>query len=243
MTFHADDEFDLERMIDGELSFAEQKAALERLDVVPDGWRRLALGLLEHQVFRREFQQHVAPRVSPETLPVAAAAAPVAPSRGRLWAKRVAMAAVCLACLVSGMQIEQVRGRGGNLVANGPAVSPAISEVPTDRASSETLAQNDASGDDASNNDEGASGQTMKVAFADWPTPIEVPVVETDDDDASDLLEQSAVSEEMRKAWASAGYVIYEDRKYVPVPLGNGREGIAPISDIVVEYVGTDDYQ
>jgi hypothetical protein len=239
MNLHADDEFDLERMIDGELSFAEQRAALERLDVLPDGWRRLALGLLEQQVFRREFQQHVAPVAPVKSLPVAPVPASPVPSRSRIWAKRVAMTAVCGGCLFFGMQIEQARGRSGNTVANHPAaaVAPAVSETPAEQAA-ELVAKNDETG-----GDEEEAGQTMKVAFADWPTPIEVPVVETDDDDASDLLEQSAVSEEMRQAWASAGYLIHEDRKYVPVPLGNGREGIAPISDIVVEYVGTEEYQ
>src|SRR5262249_36502122 len=158
----------------------------------------------------------------------------------RIWAKRVAMTAVCGGCLFFGMQIEQARGRSGNNVANNSstAVVPAVSETSNEQVATELVAKNGETG-----GDDEATGHMMKGAFADWPTPIEVPVVETDDDDASDLLEQSAVSEEMRQAWASAGYLIHEDRKYVPVPLGNGREGIAPISDIVIEYVGTEEYQ
>ena len=51
-----DDERQWTRLIDGELPFAEQRALLGGLDEAPDGWKRLALGLLEAETFRRELR-------------------------------------------------------------------------------------------------------------------------------------------------------------------------------------------
>jgi hypothetical protein len=257
MNLNNDVERDLERMIDGELSFSEQRSLLNRLEVLPDGWRRLALGLLEEQAFHREFQQ-ISPRLSPAS-PVATVPSPpmASPRQLRQWLKRVVLGAVCAGCLAAGMQIEQVRSRNGAPAENVPLASIEQTSIPSAeepvagpmgeksasvsaQASDKLRAQNEAAQSSA---DEMTPHQTLKVVFADWPTPIEVPVVETTDDEANDLLAQSAVSEDLRREWESAGYVIYEDRRYVPVPLSDGRQGIAPISEIVVEYVGTDEYQ
>lgn len=249
MNLPADDELDLERMIDGELPFAEQRGLLDRLDIMPDGWRRLALGLLEEQAFRRECQL-ITSEVPVEPPVVAISSAPVAPVRSRGWTRQAVVMALCLGCLAAGMQIEQVLGRNRAFDPAPQANSTAVSDdrdtavvAPTDESQPilpEFVAQN---ADEPALDQNVAARETLKVVFADWPTPIEVPVLETSDDEAGDLLGRSLVSEEMRKEWASAGYLIYENRKYVPVPLGDGRQGIAPISDIVVEYVGTEEYQ
>ena len=44
------------RLIDGELSFSELRSMLATFDETPNGWKRLALGLLESEAFRRELR-------------------------------------------------------------------------------------------------------------------------------------------------------------------------------------------
>ncbi len=78
----------------------------------------------------------------------------------------------------------------------------------------------------------------MKLVFADGPSgaqSVDVPVIDVEGNRASELLRQSAVPEELRRKLEAQGYVIHEERTYVPVSLANGRQGIAPVSDVVVE--------
>ena len=67
----SDDERQWTRLIDGELSFSDQRELLATLDDTPHGWKRLALGLLEAETFRRELRdcappEPVAVTISPE---------------------------------------------------------------------------------------------------------------------------------------------------------------------------------
>ncbi len=55
-----EDEFNnqlLDRLVDGELSDADYRITLHRLDEAPDGWRRCAVSFLEQQALRQELQQ------------------------------------------------------------------------------------------------------------------------------------------------------------------------------------------
>ncbi len=47
----------LDRLVDGELSDADYRITLHRLDEAPDGWRRCAMSFLEQQALRQELQQ------------------------------------------------------------------------------------------------------------------------------------------------------------------------------------------
>ncbi len=46
---------ELDQLVDGELTDAEQRDLLQRLEHSPDGWRRCALAFLEAQAWQREF--------------------------------------------------------------------------------------------------------------------------------------------------------------------------------------------
>jgi anti-sigma factor RsiW len=66
---HILDELTLQRCIDGELSEAEQQALLRQLERNPAGWREVALGFMEHQLWSVAGHDWVhepaAPQVSP----------------------------------------------------------------------------------------------------------------------------------------------------------------------------------
>lgn len=260
MTASTDDDRNLERFIDGELSFAEQRALLRRVELMPDGWRRLALGLLEDQAFRHELQRQPARNSRQDVSPPTLLPAVAIPSRRDVWAGRLTIAVMCLLCFAAGHQWKLSREAGPARV--GPeASSRQVADVP--RPSSTPVMESpitapevtdsgvtDDDVDDApqllATAGEASSLATMKVVFPDWPDdgqPVEVPVVESSDEDAVAWLEQSAVPEDVRQQWEAAGYLIHEERKYVPVPLKDGRQGIAPVSDVVVEYIGTKEFQ
>ncbi len=206
----SDDDKQWTRLIDGELSFSEQRTLLATLDVTPDGWRRLALGLLEAEVFRRELRTCAAPDPVVVALP-SQSAKPVTQ-------RRVHSAIACmigLICLGLGMGIEH------RLQPIAAFVDPALPATTPIAAAA------------------GLMPQTMKLVFADGPTggqSVEVPIIDAEGAEAAELLRQSAVPDEWRQRMEAQGYVIHEERKYVPVSLTNGRQGIAPISDVVVEH-------
>lgn len=254
MNLPTDDDWEFERLIDGELSFAEQRAWLTRLELFPEGWRKLALGLLEDRVLRREMQsgwrndQTLSLRWESPPPP----SPPVA--RRRDARKHISVAAACLLCLFVGIQAEQWRGRR---IASSETVATSAGPVGSARVSSpinrddvpfgpEFLAT-DADAEQPANGRLADSRPQPALTFrlADWPDSLEMPVVEVvdDDDQVAELLRQSAVTDEMRRELEAAGYVIHEQRKYVPVPLEDGREGIAPVSEISVEFVGDSEYQ
>ncbi|MFO0919609.1 MAG: hypothetical protein U0872_15025 [Planctomycetaceae bacterium] len=233
-----DDEKQWARLIDGELSCSEQRAFLAALDDSSNGWKRLALGLLEADAFRRELREALPNGpFSPAGEKVVArpdeggmrgrtlaAGFPPHPNplpreggkgTGKSAIGQLALAcAIGLMCLGLGMAIEHTRQPVA--VVTEPA-APVATTFPTDAA---------------------PIHQTLKLVFADGPAgaqSVEVPVIEAPEFEAAKLLRQSALPDELRRKLEAQGYVIHEERTYVPVSLANGRQGIAPVSDVVIE--------
>ena len=231
-----DDEKQWARLIDGELSCSERRAFLAALDDSSNGWKRLALGLLEADAFRRELREALPNGLcSPVGEQVAAmpdegvmrgrtlvAGLPPYPlprdggeGTGKSAIGQLALAcAIGLMCLGLGMAIEHTR-RPVAVVTEPSA--PVATTFPTDAA---------------------PIHQTLKLVFADGPAgaqSVEVPVIEAPEVEAAKLLRQSALPDELRRKLEAQGYVIHEERTYVPVSLANGRQGIAPVSDVVIE--------
>ena len=183
---------------------------LGMLDEMPNGWKRLALGLLEAEAFRRELRN---------CLPQESVAVTIPPQPAkRVIPRRMQVGLTCavgLICLGLGIAIEHHRQPVATFVDRPiPVATPTAT-------------------------DEMQTHQTLKLVFADGPSgaqSVEVPVIDAEAAKAAEMLQQSAVSDELRQKLEAQGYVIHEERTYVPVSLANGRQGIAPISDVVVEY-------
>jgi len=99
----------LERCADGELSDAEERALLARLDGERDGWRELALRLLERRLLEQVCRQRVVtPRAAPDAATPPRAPAALGPSgQGRRgsrggWLFLTAAAASLLAAFAAG---------------------------------------------------------------------------------------------------------------------------------------------
>lgn len=216
------------RLIDGELSFSEQRALLATLDETPNGWKRLALGLLEAQAFQRELRGMATTEVEEPrpvdhrwTISAASTLSNSSPvSTAQSWPSstplRLRFSITCmtgLICIGLGMRLER-------------------------DWQTKSVSQNQTSATTSTLSDDTETQQTLKLVFADGVTgtqTLELPIIDGEGLDANELLHQSAVSDELRQKLGAQGYVIYEERTYVPISLANGRQGIAPVSNVVVE--------
>jgi hypothetical protein len=206
----SNDERQWMKLIDGELSFPDQAELLGTLDGTPGGWKRLALGLLEADAFRRELRG-IAP-----SRPVAVVMPDRSADRPYGYAKRVA--AVCVVGLIGlalGIGIGSIHQPIATFVGpSNPVATPSTSPKV-------------------------ARQETLKVVFADaelGAQAVDLPVIDADGVALVELMQQSAVPDELRRKLEAEGGVIHEERSYIPIALTNGRQGIAPVSDVTVEF-------
>ncbi len=90
---HFLDERTLQRCVDGELSEAEQQALLLQLDRSPEGWRKVALAFIEHQLWSQAGRDFV----HEPPLPLAAPADPEPETRrDHSWLRHTMLAACTL---------------------------------------------------------------------------------------------------------------------------------------------------
>lgn len=109
----------IDAFVDGELSDAEGREILLRLDAVPDGWRRLALAFVEAQRWSRELR-HVASGPMPVSAPsVAAPRAVSAPRRNVVRTFAGPLLATSAALLLGLAAGQSLRGPdGGRKIAD-----------------------------------------------------------------------------------------------------------------------------
>jgi len=111
------DDAQLDMLVDGELSDAQRRELLSRLDKEPDEWRALCAGFLEAQSWREGMRV-----VASESTAEAAAVAPRSrPTRRRL--QMILAMAACLLALGLGIAIDDLAGRPTPSVAPIPATA------------------------------------------------------------------------------------------------------------------------
>jgi hypothetical protein len=210
---------ELDRLVDGELSLAEQRAALVRLECEPDGWRRLALAFLESQTLQQVCPGLLCdgpgPAGSQSASVVVRAAARSTWVHGRILGTILSAAAILLAFAL-GLWTGQPRG-DRSLAANaGSPVQPSDSRRPTF-----------------------APVDRLQVMFPEgagrWSDPVELPVVDGADRRAQVwLTDESVWPASLRDALRAAGRRVTEQRQWMPVDLEDGRQGFVPVSELVV---------
>ena len=90
--------------------------------------------------------------------------------------------------------------------------------------------------------------QTLRLELGDdrgGPAQaVEVPMVESSSVDAETLLKSPPViPESVLRALLRSGRRVYEQRQLYEVTLEDGRRGVVPVSDVMVENAGWDVYQ
>ena len=222
----------LDGLVDGELSEADRRDVLLAADAEPEAWRRIALAFVESQTLRHELSELIKPAVVPRSGGVLSDASG-APS-GRWTA---ALVAGCLLAFGFGRWLSSSDARMASK-PNSPPPGPRT--FVTEDAPDQSLA-----GDFPEDTQQ---HQTLRLDFDDLlggpPQSVDVQVVEESPDDPQELLAGPPVIPlEIQRALLRAGRRVHEQRQLFEVELSDGRRGIVPVSNVLVENSGLDVFQ
>jgi hypothetical protein len=229
----------IDRLVDGELSRDERRAVLMALDHERDGWRQLALAFLESQALRDSLSGRSKATTAPISVAPIGVTRPVIQSR---WSSSSILAVVASAALMFGLgrlSTSSMQQASHETVTSAPATYQPSTTSPVEDAQSELVA------------DAGSSvqqQQTLRLELGDGqggPTQaVEVPMVESTGIRPEDLLAgPSVVPDSVQRALLRSGKRVYEQRQLYEVTLEDGRHGVMPVSNVVVENAGWDVYQ
>lgn len=247
----------LERLIDEDLSVAEQQALLRSLDDRPDGWRRCALALIEAQTLRRELgllrSEFPAPingnsvalpsrhgNSSGQQIRAPGLATTLSRRPGGSLSGWITIAAAVLVAFGLGIAARQwaplvYEKSPGSLLADRDSLAAPHGQGPTAPIEKQgplaTLATNDAMTPSVMLSVLGENGTKQQ--------DIEIPLVEADRLNAEWLEEgPQAVPPAVVEALRRAGHTVCQQRYYVPVILQDGRSAIVPIDEASVRPRG-----
>jgi len=234
-----EDERLLDLLVDDELSAAERRELLTRLDERPEGWRRCALAFLEAQAWRGDLG--TLQRSALKSIPVTAGGstgdtsagddggAQVTPAataesyRGRrLWflpQSYYSLAAGLMIAFVLGLTIrDHLPSRGTGNVPRGDLGGPAANG---------SFAQGGSGGNAA---DRFAGALTLDASDS---RKLEVPVYAGPGYDETWMRNQpSAFPDDLRRSLQQRGIRIQQNRRFMPVDLEDGRRVIVPVESV-----------
>lgn len=234
----------IDRLVDGELPRDEYRRLLSELDERPGGWKRCALGFLEAQAWRNEFDSDP-PAGHRDGLTRAQTKKP-APT----WTAPAAVAASFLMALGLGLML----GRQWTVPAV-PGASDVVDRAPTpestrpveqvrppalaEHPNTETMPQ-PALGPSP------VGDVRFVVQDADGAASreIQLPVYEANSTDGPWLgANASAMPAELQRALERRGHRIRRHQRWVPVDLDDGRQMVVPIEDVEIVPVGRNGFQ
>ncbi|MBI5758582.1 MAG: hypothetical protein HZA46_08700 [Planctomycetales bacterium] len=213
----------LDKLVDGELSGADQRALLLQLDDTPHAWRRLALTFLEAQAWQRELRT-VPVAVTP---PAVTRISPPVVNARRHWSVLTTVATSV--CVIFGLGFTCGSLRESSSPAIVERVAPDLNPPPELAAGPES----------------GAEFVRVLVA-GDIPgtfREVDLPLVEESEDGAVLLADgPSFIPHQVRRTLERMGHEVQEQRQLVPVQLSDGREAVVPVDDVHVRFVGQKSY-
>lgn len=221
----------LDRLVDGELSLAQQRQLLHRLDDLPGAWRRCALAFLESRAWQRAMPALAAEAASPPA-PQKPAPKSTLARRGMTW---LAMAASFLLAFSTGLalknswQSDDPAPKPPAKVVGAP--SPSNSNPPQHLAGA---APNGSGRNPAGIGHKEPSWSTMRVKLGGGAQDLELPVV--DGPDARQWVENSpqGLPPEIVAQLERSGYQVQTRRRLMPVDLEDGRRVIVPVDEVQV---------
>jgi hypothetical protein len=241
-----------DRLVDGELTAAEERQLLASLDAQPDGWRRCALAFLEARCWNKGFQslaftdgalngvsrQVAAGPTRPETNDATTTRHAPSQTGHSSVARSLVLAASILLAFVLGAaaQREWSGDSAMSLTSNGP--SHAVTDPPAQVAARGTLQR-----PEHSTIGQGTISSTVRMALTDGrgnvERQVEVPVVEADQLDPSWLRARpSVLPDEVAESLRHSGHTVEEERLFLPVWLDDGRQAILPLDRAEVKFAG-----
>jgi hypothetical protein len=223
------DEEQLDLLVDNELTEAERRKLLSRLDGQPGGWRQCALAFLEAQQWKRDLRA-----VARETAPRPPGIPPARRSRrDKSAGTLLAMAASFLVALALGTQWQKVQQAriptGTKLVGVTPGnaqSAPAPTRPPS------PLVAIKAKGRPRSPVGPGAWSPASDKA-------MRLPVVDGERVNPQWLQNlPAAVPDGVVQAFKQSGHQVRQRRELLPFTLKDGRRLVVPVDEVEVRYVG-----
>lgn len=229
------DDATLDLLVDGELSSADRRELLARLDSIPDGWRRCAMAFLEAQTWRQEFRT-LSWKSQPGQATPSSMTRPERRRRLNLRALGTALAMAASFLLALGASFllrnswypaspkdasEQVATNNGQMQPGSPSPSPRTVQGPARGA-----------------------WQTVSVPVGDGTESLQLPAAERSTvDDAWVNNLPSAIPQEMLREWKRNGHQVDVERRLMPFPMKDGRQLVVPVDQVDVHFVGDKSYQ
>ncbi len=255
---HPVDDTFIDRIVDGELSPAELRAALDRLDREPDGWKRCSLAFLEAQCWSQTFRElgDNADRFRQQPRSPSAASSQRAPAiRRRLTpsiAAGIAVAAFGLGWLThrpaAAPNREAVATRPAGLADWPAATEPSLTKSDTAERDSELASsavpqpptQPVSQSSRANSSDPRRTIEMVgRLRLATSGADAEVPILAGPGIDAAWLENQPPpVSEYGRAVLERHGYQVDQRRRFIPAMLGDGRRVAVPVDMVQIRYTG-----
>jgi len=215
-------EFD--RMVDGELSEAEQRSLLQRLEESPAGWRELALAYVEASVWKDQFATKKTDSDSAfaPTLPSVTAVAVLLVFGLGIWLGRT--------------QIE-FPGQPSQIADTPQSPSTNLANTPPqDEPIAPTMTVNRST--------DSPIPKTVQVVYSDGQSDVlrvvDIPIADSVHGDGSKQLDEfwhrpeSAIPSELRAELEKSGHRITESRDLWPAQLPDGRSVVIPVSQVHV---------
>ena len=240
------DNIRFDRLVDGELTDAQRRELLGRLDAEPDGWRRCALAFLEAQEWQNTARSVVAePTV--ELKSVAAVATPE-PTRRHDWSATALAASVAIALLVGfagGDRWRMAQSGGASEASVGEIVDASDTVADASPVDTSIAVANDTSEIDTVAQTVGWNGPRMRVGFlavqsdADGTlSHVPINVVEGPGVDES-WLEQvpPAISARYVELLRRRGYDVQQQRQIVPFDIDGSQQVMLPVDRVKITPV------
>lgn len=231
-----------DRLVDGELSQAEEQAILTALDARPDGWRRCALAFLQARAWKDGLET-LTPDFRLKANLTLFDGMPTMPSRAAPQMVRshsvrlLALAASLGIAFFLGVFVNSRWMNVGNLASDQRAA-----------ADPQSIRQGDAATPGGDSNVDGsgvhvAAKPTLTMAFVnnqgDVARQFQIPMVEAEQLNLRWLARHpAAVSPKEVELLEDRGYRVDQERFYVPIRLEDGRQAIVSFDRAAVKYDG-----
>lgn len=213
----------IDRLVDGEVESAEHTDVLRRCEERPDGWRMMALSLLEARELSAALRELTA--VGPATEITSARATP-----GLRLLAVLALACTALVAFSAGRMLPPTQS---------------TQRVADDRSAadvSDPQVQQDESDVNSPHPGKLTEGiAVVGVAQIHHPAGAEppVPVIGGPDLDHREILSQPAqIPEQLRRQYRNRGLSIQRTRRVMSLELADGQRFAIPLDKLGVRYVG-----
>lgn len=243
-----DRELALARLIDDELTAAQERELLKHLDAHPELWRSCALGFLEERAMRRGARGWVMAQETDSASvvqPTEALAEPVARNtvapktmqKRRSWLDYATIAAGLLVAFVGGLIVQQNQSRSlpvNTPVAKDPTPESGSKQPPDSLLpSSATLAKTDLP----------SNLRLQYVSHTGQPSnkEIDVPLIPVSNIDDSMLASweqatpQNPIPAETQRWLEQEGQVVRQQNMWLTVELPNGQQALVPVQRIFTQ--------